>query len=226
MKRSKEQQIKADNMFDELRDLLLTRDLSNTENYDKAILTLSASSLGLSLTAIKFVVPLETALYLPLLITSWGLLVVSVISSLIAFIISNKAISVQLENARDYYKKGIEDAFSRGNKYIKFNSFLNYLTGLSFAFAILLIVIFISINLNNGENNMCKESKENAHATIPLSASIPDIENIPNADNRSANIPTIESVSPTLDPGTSANIPEMEPAPSTNSPSDENSSDN
>ena len=147
MDRSEDQQIKADNMFDELRDVLLARDLSNTENYDKAILTLSASSLGLSLTAIRFVIPLDTALYLPLLITSWGLLVVSVISSLIAYIISNKAISVQLENARDYYKKGVEDAFSRKNKYISFNSFLNYLTGFCFSIAILLIVIFIIINL-------------------------------------------------------------------------------
>ena len=50
--RNEKDQLIANQMYDKFRDELLKRDLSNTENYDKAILTLSASSLGLSLTAI------------------------------------------------------------------------------------------------------------------------------------------------------------------------------
>ncbi|MDO6761911.1 hypothetical protein [Agarivorans sp. 1_MG-2023] len=113
MARSKEQQIVADQMFDKLRDDLLSRDLSNTENYDKAILTLSSSSLALSLTVLKFVVPFNTATHTLLLKSAWVLLAISVICSLCAYLISNKAISVQLNNARDYYKNCIEDAFSK-----------------------------------------------------------------------------------------------------------------
>lgn len=180
-------------MFDSLRDELLKRDLSNTENYDKAILTLSSSSLGLSLTAIKFVIPISAAIYVPLLKASWALLVVSVISSLIAYIISNKAISIQLDNARDYYKNGIEDAFSKKNIFITLNSFLNKLTGLCFAVSIALIVSFISINIDKEEVTMTKKKTETVD--VIKSTNVPTMERIPTDSSlgkNSANIPTME----------------------------------
>jgi hypothetical protein len=224
MNRTKEQQEVADNLFDKLRDNLLTRDLSNTENYDKAILTLSASSLGLSLTAIKFVVTKATASSLILLKMGWTLLVISVISSLVAYLIGNKAIKVQLENARDYYKNGIEGAFSRKNIFSRVNSFLNYLTGLSFALAIILIVTFISINLEIGESTMSDKSKSSGRTN--KSANIPNIESVTTTVGDSANVPTLEIITNTPEVGGSANIPTMEQAPSTVSAPDKSSSGN
>jgi len=147
IKRTKEEQQTADHLFNKLRDDLLSRDLSNTENYDRSILVLSSSSLGLSLTAINFITPLSSASFIIILKSGWYLLVLSIICSLIAYLVSNKAISVQLNNARDYYQKGVENAFSRKNKFSNLNSFLNLTTGVSFILAILLIVTFISINI-------------------------------------------------------------------------------
>ena len=198
MNRTPEDQKIADGLFDAFRDDLLKRDLSNSEGYDKAILALSSASLGFSLTAIKFIVPIDTATHIWLLILCWSLLVLSVIFSLAAYLISNKAIHIQLNNARDYYKKGVEDAFTRKNTYISINTFLNRATGLLLAIAISIIVVFISINLTSGESEMSKDKSSGTYI------------------EKSANIPNMEQVSTPADKATnSANVPTMEQAPNT-----------
>jgi hypothetical protein len=205
MSRTEEDQKVANEMFDKLRDDLLSRDLSNTENYDKAILTLSSSSLALSITTIKFVVPVATATYIILLKSARVLLAISIVCSLLAYLISNKAMGVQLNNARDYYKKDIESAFSEKNVFTTINSYINIITGLTFAFAICLLITFITINIETGEITMT-DKRENRVRT----------------EKRSANIPNMESVNTTA--GNSANVPTMEQAPSTATTSESNSS--
>ncbi|MEP1551790.1 MAG: hypothetical protein ABJJ44_12050 [Paraglaciecola sp.] len=207
MNRNQEDQKVADELFDKFRDDLLARELSNSEGYDKAILALSSASLGFSLTAIKFIVPIDTAIHIWLLILCWALLVLSVIFSLSAYLISNKAIHTQLNNARDYYKKGIEDAFTRRNIYASINTFLNQVTGLLLAMAITIIVVFISINITNGESEMSEKTSSGTNV------------------EKSANIPTMERVSTTADSATnSANVPTMEQAPNTGTTSQGGSS--
>ena len=207
MNRTPEDQKVADTLFDKFRDDLLKRELSNTENYDKAILTLSSASLGFSLTAVKFIVPITTAIHKWLLISGWFLLVLSVIFSLAAYLISNKAILIQLENAREYYKKGIEDAFTKKNIFISLNSFLNQATGLMLAVAITIIVVFISINLTSGDIEMSKNKTSEAYI------------------KKSANIPNMEQVNSPKDNATnSANVPTMEQAPNTSTSSQGGSS--
>ena len=207
MNRTPEDQKVADGLFDAFRDDLLKRDLSNSEGYDKAILALSSASLGFSLTAIKFIVPIDTAIYIWLLILCWSLIVLSVSFSLAAYLISNKAIHIQLNNARDYYKKGVEDAFTRKNNYITINTILNRSTGLLLAIAISIVVIFISINLTSGESEMSKDKSSGTYI------------------KKSASIPNMEKVSPPEDSATnSANVPTMEQAPNTGTTSQGKSS--
>ncbi len=198
IKRTKEEQIRASEMFDSFRDELLKRDLSNTENYDKSILTLSAAALGLSLTAIRFIVPLESALYIWLIILGWLLLLGSIISSLSAFLISNKAIAIQIQNAEDYYIKCISEAFNRENIYLKLNSTLNLATGIMFAVAITVIVAFVTLNIINGDQAMSnKGGDKTTSVTINESASIPKMINVNPGEGigiNSANIPTMQQV--------------------------------
>ncbi|MBI1424874.1 MAG: hypothetical protein GC149_15615 [Gammaproteobacteria bacterium] len=115
--RTEEEQKEANKIFESFRNELLKRELSNTESYDKSILTLSAAALGLSLSAIRLIVPLETAKYICLIKLGWALLLISIATSLSAYLMSNKAITVQLKNAEDYYVKGIEGAFNKRNIY-------------------------------------------------------------------------------------------------------------
>jgi hypothetical protein len=201
IQRTDEDQKRANEMFDSFRDELLKRDLSNTENYDKSILTLSAASLGLSLTAIRFIVPLETANYMWLIKSGWLLLLGSIISSLVAFLVSNRAISVQIANAEDYYIKCIREAFDRKNIYLRINAFLNYVTGLMFAVALTAIVAFVTLNINSGETPMSKkDSNKTASVLSQESANIPAMQKIQGDDGISIN---------------SANIPTMQQAPET-----------
>lgn len=211
MDRSEAEQKIADRLYDALRDDLLKRDLSNTENYDKAILTLSSSSLAFSLAAIKYIVPVNTSDHVWLLESGWGLLSLSVIFSLAAYLVGNKAIAVQLANARAYYKEGIEDAFNRTNRPSKINSFLNHATGILLSVAIVAVVIFVGINLKAGETDM---SNKTPKTTISKSANIPSLESVGQKPGGSTTISNPEKLAIN-----SANIPTMEQAPGTGSTS-------
>ncbi len=146
--RSSEEQKQSEKIYDEYRRELLKRQLSNTENYDKAIFSLSSSGLALSLTAIKFITPLKTASCLLLIEISWILFFCAISSSLIAYVVGNHAITRQLSIAEDYYIKGLVKAQTEKNNAAKCNSILNYANGVFFICAILLTIGFIIINID------------------------------------------------------------------------------
>ncbi|MCI5128876.1 MAG: hypothetical protein D3907_10350 [Candidatus Electrothrix sp. AUS3] len=201
--RSEDEQKKADEMFNDLRDELLKRDLSNTENYDKTILTLSSAALGLSLTAIKLIVSFNGAEHIWLIKFGWIFLLLTIVATLLAYLIGNKAIAIQLDNARDYYLKGVEDAFNRKHILITVNTILNRATGLMFIAAISAIVAFVIINIDQGNDKM---SRKNANVTTAKVVTV----------KKSANIPTMQQVPTTGgNPQDSANVPTMEQAPGT-----------
>ena len=146
--RTEEDQKRAIEIYDAYRDDVRKRQLSNNENYDKTILTLSSSGLALSLTAIKFAIPLATASHLFLIQGSWWLFGITIFISIIAYWVSNKALDIQLENAEDYYSKGIEDAFSKKNWYADVNDWLNMTAGVTFIIATAFIISFVTFNIN------------------------------------------------------------------------------
>jgi hypothetical protein len=217
LNRTQEEQQVADRMFDQLRDDLLKRDLSNTESYDKAILTLSASSLAFSLSGVEYIVTINKSTHFFLLQLGWGLLVASVVLSLLAYLIGNKAIAVQLTNARDYYKNGVEDAFHRKNLFSSFNTLLNHVAGIMLSVAIICVVLFIGINLAPGDNEMSKKS--DSKPVILKSANIPNMEAV------STDLGGVSTGRPERPSTNSANIPTMEQAPNTGATSGGGSSE-
>ena len=199
--RTEQEQRRATEMFDSFRDELLKRDLSNTENYDKSILTLSAAALGLSLTTIRFIVPFETAEHIWLVIWGWILLLGSIISSLSAFLVSNKAIEIQIHHAEEYYIRCVSEAFNRKNVYLKINLIINYATGSIFAMAITAIVAFVALNIAPGDIPMSKKGEDKTTTVnIRESANIPSMTKTPSDTDSSVN---------------SANVPTMQQAPET-----------
>ena len=190
--RTDEQQKRAIEIYDAYRDDLRKRQLSNNENYDKTVLTLSSSGLALSLTAIKFAIPLEKAKYLFLIQGSWWLFGATILISIIAYWISNKALDIQLKNAEDYYSKGNEDAFSKKNWYSDVNDRLNMTAGVTFIIATALIISFVTYNINYREFEMSditdKIGLESMsvppmqridQSIVPLSATIPPMQLAP-----------------------------------------------
>jgi len=191
--RTKDDQKRCEELHDKFRDDLLKRQLSNSESYDKAILSLSSSALALSLTAIKFVVPLDGANYLWILKISWGLFLLTVILSLSAFLISNHAISKQLIIAEKYYIKALFSSQTEKNVFTRINSILNHLTGIVFILAISMVIFFVTININGDINMSKKESKTSVFLTD--SALIPTMQVAPGTEGRttlSADIPTMQ----------------------------------
>lgn len=190
--RTDEQQKRAIEIYDAYRDDLRKRQLSNNENYDKTVLTLSSSGLALSLTAIKFAIPLEKAKYLFLIQGSWWLFGATILISIIAYWISNKALDIQLKNAEDYYSKDNEDAFSKKNWYSDVNDWLNMTAGVTFIIATALIISFVTYNINYREFEMSditdKIGLESMsvppmqridQSIVPLSATIPPMQLAP-----------------------------------------------
>ena len=119
----------------------------NSENYDKAILSLSSAGLGVSLTFLKNFVPFENAECTIILIISWFLFILAIISTISSFIVSQQGIEVQLDNSYKYYIEEKEEYFNKSNVYIKSTKYLNTLSGLCFIFAIIFTAIFVTKNM-------------------------------------------------------------------------------
>jgi hypothetical protein len=187
--RSNEDQKRCEEIHDKFREELLKRQLSNNEGYDKAILSLSSAGLALSLTAIRFIVPLESASYLWALKTSWFLFLLTVISTLVAYLVGNKAITKQLGIAEDYYIKALVSAQTASNPYQKINTTLNKVTGLFFGVALSLVVLFVILNIEN--ETMSDKKITSTRMTANDSADLPKMQLAP-SQSKSADIPTMQ----------------------------------
>jgi len=192
--RTDEERKRCEEIHDKFRDDLLQRQLSNSENYDKTIISLSSAGLALSLTAIRFVVPLDLASHLWLIKLSWILFFITIICSIVAYQIGNKAISRQMEIAEDYYLTGLVSAQKASNPYSKINSTINNFTGVFFLLAISSVTFFVIINLN-GEKAMTDKNKIVKNVFVTDSAMVPKMQIAPGLDGRSkasADIPTMQ----------------------------------
>ena len=134
-------------LYARTRDDLLRRNLSNSENMDKAILSLSSALLGLSLGAMKNVVDLKQAKFLPLLFTSWWLFALAIILTLVSFIASQRAITRQLVLAEVYYLHGDDSAVDAPNLWAKATGWLNGFSAFTFIFAVISTILFITPNI-------------------------------------------------------------------------------
>ncbi len=173
----------------ETRADLLKRQLSNAENYDKAILSLSTAFLGLSFVFMKDIVPVHQAKWLLLLYGSWGLLTCAVLTTIVSFWVSQSAIDQQLKKAEDYYIRGDQAALTKG-LFARATDCLNVASGGFFILGVSLTTIFIVGNFERGSSMSDKKSeKVNIREAAPIprmqeapiekGAPIPDLQQVP-----------------------------------------------
>ena len=129
--------------------------LSNTQLFDKSILSLSSAGLGLSLAFISNIVPMDVekdpVIYIGLLYVSWGLFVLAIASTVLSFRTGLQELEKQFETIRcklsgqneSRYESNDDVAFYRNTKYLAICSFISYILAVS------LTVLFIIINLSN-----------------------------------------------------------------------------
>ena len=128
---------------------LSKRDLSNVENLDKAILSLSSAGLGLSLVFIKNVVKLEQASYVWVLHISWLMFVFAITSTLLSYLFGQRALDRQREFNEKYYLEGDEDAGQKISLASWITRVLSYISVFTYIVAVSCTALFIGLNLEN-----------------------------------------------------------------------------
>lgn len=186
----------AEKNYDEYRKILLDRQLSNSEKYDGALLSLSTGVLGLSLAFIKDIVPIGGLLIVWVLVVSWVLFAISIILTITSYITSQKGISTQLEYAEEYYLKGNEDYLNKENPYSGWTECFNLWSGVCFIFALLFTILFVTVNLYEA---MKMSEKKSDSAPIFDGAVIPQMQSMSSnggIEKKGAPIPDMKPVPP------------------------------
>lgn len=145
-------------LYDKTRDELLQQQMSNSETYDKSLLTLSSAFLGLSLAFIKDFVPLQDVKSSWLLMASWIGFSLVIIGTIWSFIYGQRVIKKLMVSAEKYYKGRDQNALNVSTIYSKKLDRLNEFSGLAFIASVVLSITFVLVNLNT-EENMVKETK-------------------------------------------------------------------
>ncbi|MCC4610743.1 hypothetical protein LL963_01295 [Xanthomonas campestris pv. esculenti] len=192
---------------------LFKRQLSNCENFDKAILTYASGALALSLGFLKDFVRLSQAAASTLLYLSWAAFAACIVVTVASYLISQQAIKRQLEIAERYYIKREEKALVEPNLAARATEWCNIASGALFCSAVVLTTIFIAVNVK--ETNMSNKISQEYLQKI-ISGEVPII--------KAAVIPPMASV-PVATPATIPSTPAT-PAPAsapTTSPSGDSS---
>jgi hypothetical protein len=127
---------------------------ASIQEFDRAILTLSAGLLALSLAFIKDVVPLTAAIDLFLLFWSWGLFGTSILLTLVSFIASQKAFQRSQESAYAYYMEHNHEVLSKPHVSTRVTRYLTSGEGGCFVAALGLTLAFAIINVNHASGKI------------------------------------------------------------------------
>ena len=125
---------------------LSKRDLSNVENLDKAILSLSSAGLGLSLVFIRNVVKLEEAAHIWLLHVSWLMFVLAITSTLLSYLFGQSALNKQREFNEKFYLESDADAGQQTPLASKITRVLSYVSVFTYIAAVSFTALFIKGN--------------------------------------------------------------------------------
>lgn len=158
--------------FEAIRDHMNRADLSTTEQFDRAILTLSTAGLGFSIAFIKHIVPLDQAVHLWLLHVSWICFVAAIVVTVLSFMTAKGAIRDTRMYAFKYYMERDDSFGARISPYSRVTYFLNFLSGLVFITAIVFTVAFASLNVPtepcmNDEKNVIEPGVKKGYVPPP-----------------------------------------------------------
>lgn len=168
------------------------RELSASENFDKSVLTFSSAGLALSIGFLKDFMPIQAASQSWTLYLSWTLFTVATCSTMVSFLVSGQALAEQKKLAFRFYIERNEAAFSEANNWNWVTQGLNYLSGGAFLLALILTVIFISINLEKGstmkqlENNFKTSMSVATPELLQKGLTVPTMQQIPSSSKTPA----------------------------------------
>ena len=154
-------------IFEGARDHLNEASLKNSEQFDKAILSLSSAGLALSLSFTQLIKPISEAEHLWLLRVSWVFFGLSIISTVISFLTSNSAISVEREHIYKYYMEENDDYSNIRNYWGVITYWLNRFCAAVFIMAVISTVLFIWGNTHQEESDMSHSLSTEKKGYVP-----------------------------------------------------------
>jgi len=199
-------------LYADTRADLLKRQLSNSENADRAILSVSTAALGFSLAFLKDIVSLQGAMLSYLPYVSWALFVLAIVVTLLSFFTSQKAIDEQLGVAHRYYIDRDDAAATQRSKYAGATDTLNKSGAFLLVVGLLVTCMFVGINLWKGKPVSDKKQ-------INEGASVPSIQRIPQGgkiQQKGAPIPMLQTIP--ANPQSGAPVPSLQRVPSPPAP--------
>lgn len=137
-------------LFFETKSDLLNRQLSNSQIFDKSILSLSTAFLGFSLAFIKDVTSSNETNHLWLLFLSWMSFGLAIVSTILSFISSQSGIEKQMVYAKKYYLDGQDEYLDKRNWQADLTHWLFHFSGIIFIIAILSSIVFVITNSTGG----------------------------------------------------------------------------
>lgn len=149
---------------------LVKKQTSNSENYDRSVLTLSASGLGLSLAIIKDVAPLATAEYRWALVVSRWLFGATIVTTMTSFLASQAAIRFQMHAAHKYYREHDEEYLTKESRWATWTDRLNWTSYATFLAAIAATILFVTSNLPAKKHELPATTNTAKPAAHPSSA--------------------------------------------------------
>jgi len=140
MEKNKQEEYKV---YLEERKQLVEAERKTAQQFDKAILTLAAGALALSITFINHIAPHPKPNSIYFLIIAWISFSLSMLSTLISFLTSQAACRKQ----RDIIDKSVLDKNDSKNKAASWTNWLNYFSIGFFIAGVIFLIIFSIINL-------------------------------------------------------------------------------
>lgn len=134
---------------------LFTRQISNTESLDSAILTLSTAALGFTLTFVKRVAESGFTgacrrVAGDWLVVLWIVFGAAILCTVSSFVCGQKAIERQLEYAKEYYLNRHDSYLCKRNRPAEVTEHLNKFAAGFFLLGTLLTIIFFIIAFQAG----------------------------------------------------------------------------
>lgn len=197
-------------LYGETRADLLKRQLSNSENADRAVLTVSTAALGFSLAFLKDVVPLQNAVHIWLLYGSWLFFGLAILLTLVSFFTSQKAIDEQLQIAYQYYMEGKDHLAQTRSRFSVVTSRLNTSGAFTLGCGLLASAGFVVINIGKDQAMSTKNHAVFDGATVPRMQAVqqPGTESV----KLGATLPTMQMMPSGIEQR-GATVPGMQPVP-------------
>jgi hypothetical protein len=134
-------------LYAECRTDLLNRQLSNSETFDRSVLSLSSALLAASIAFIKPAAGASAIGHGAVLAWSWVALAVAIASTMLSFLVSQMAIDRQLDFAKKYYLQRQDNALNAANTPAKWTVRFNWFAGVAFGIGVALTVWFAVVSI-------------------------------------------------------------------------------